>query len=149
MDSAFIYGASAELYGLRGETDRMRAYYDSARVVLEGRLRTQPNEARFHSELGIAYAGLGRREDAIHEGQTATRLLPVSREALLGADWIRNLAQIYTMVGMQAEAVEQLETLLSLESSLSPHWLRLDPIWAPLRGHADLERLIARGEPVN
>ena len=149
MDSAFIYRASAELYGLRGETDRMRAYNDSARVVLEGRLRTQPDEARFHSELGIAYARLGRREDAIHEGQTATRLLPVSKEALLGADWIRNLAQIYTMVGMRTEAVEQLETLLSLESSLSPHWLRLDPIWQPLSGHPDFQRLLTSGAPPN
>jgi TolB-like protein/Flp pilus assembly protein TadD len=148
-DSAFLYTSIGELHALGGEPDRSRVYYDSARVVLEGRLRQQPDDPRFHSELGLAYAGLGRVADAIREGERATTLQPISREAVLGPDWVRNLAQVYTMGGMQDEAVEQLGVLLSTPSTLSAHWLRLDPIWASLRGHAGFEQLISATEATN
>ena len=148
-DSAFLFTSIAELHALVGETDLSRVYYDSARVVLEGRLAVQPDDPRFHSELGLAYAGLGRAEDAIREGQTATTLQPISSEGILGPDWVRNLAQVYTMVNMPDEAVEQLDVLLSNPSTLSAHWLRLDPIWGALRGNAGFERQIAATEPGN
>ena len=142
-DAAFQFLATAELYGLREDVDRMRAYSDSARVVLEERVGAQPNEPAFHSELGVAYAGLGRGEDAIREGQTAIRLQPVANEAVLGPDWVMNLAAIYTLLDMPDEAVEQLGVLLAGSSTLSAHWLRLDPKWDALRGHAGFESLLA------
>ncbi len=141
-DAAFTYSAMAELYGLRNQPRLMRAYYDSARTVLESSISELPDEARFHSELGIAYAGLGSREKAVQEGRRAVQLRPVSREAVLGPDWVRNLARIYLMLGMHDAAVEQLEQLLSVPSTMSGHWLRLDPIWTPLRGHEGFERLL-------
>ena len=44
-----------------------RADYDTARVLLETKLREQPQDERLHSSLGIAYAGLGRVKEAIRE----------------------------------------------------------------------------------
>ena len=37
-----------------------------------------------HGQLGIAYAGLGRKDEAIREGKRAVALLPVSEDALWG-----------------------------------------------------------------
>ena len=122
----------------------MRAYYDSARTVLEARVAAQPDEARFHSELGLAYAGLGRARDAIEAGQRAVELLPTSKEALFGADWARNLAQIYTMVGDYDAAVDELENLLSINAAICGHWLQLDPIWGPLHSNSRFRALIDR-----
>ena len=144
VDSGFYYAAAAELYGLMNRPQLMRAYHDSARIVFESKARERPSEARFHSDLGIAYAGLGRKNEAIREGQLAVELLPISKEALRGSDWVRNLAQVYVMVGDYDAAVEQLGYLLSVAAPISQHWLRLDPIWNPLREHPGFQRLVAR-----
>ena len=106
------------------------------------RAREQPDEARFHSELGLAYAGLGRKNEAKREGELAVELLPISKEALIGSDWVRNLAQIYVMVGDHDAAVEELEYLLSIVAPISGHWLRLDPIWDPLRDRPQFQALL-------
>ncbi len=149
VEPQFRHAAAAELHGLLGDDVAMRAHYDSARLVLEGQVRTRTGEARFHSDLGVALAGLGRADDAIREGQIATGLLPVTREAIIGPDLILNLALIYTKLGMQDEAVGQLEDLLAMSSALSAHWLVLDPIWAPLRGHSGFERIVAGADSAN
>jgi len=141
-DSWFIHLSTAELHVLRGEAERSRVHYDSARMELEDLVSELPEEPRFRSELGLAYAGLGRTEEAIREGREATRLMPISAEAILGPDWVRNLAQIYTMVGRPSDAVAQLETLLETPSTLTAHWLRLDPIWTPLQSDAGFQALL-------
>lgn len=38
-----------------------------------------------HSQLGLAYAGLGRKAEAIQHGQAAVNLLPGSKTGGLGA----------------------------------------------------------------
>jgi hypothetical protein len=70
--------------------------------------------------------------------------MPVEREALLGPDWLRYLAQVYMMVGDPDRALGELERLLSIESSLTVHWLRLDPLWDPLRAYPPFQELLAR-----
>ena len=86
-----------------------------------------------HSLLGIAYAGLGRKEEAIREGKRAVELLPVSKDAIWGPGLIENLAFIYVLVGEQNAALDQIEYLLSIPSELSVPLLRIDPRWDPLR----------------
>lgn len=141
-DRTFYYLAAAEIFGLADHPDVMTSYYDSARVILETRLGTQPDEARFHSELGIAYAGLGQRDKAIREGELAVELLPISKEAIRGPNMVRNLAQIYLMLGMFDESVARLEELLAVPSSMSANWLRFDPLWRDLRDHPKFQRLV-------
>ena len=63
--------------------------------ILESKIKQQPEDARFHSSLGIVYAGLGRKEDAIREGQLAVDLLPVTKEAWKGLFRIEDLARVY------------------------------------------------------
>ena len=76
-----------------------QAAYDSARNTLESKIQQQPDDARFHSSLGIAYVGLGRNQDAIREGKLAVELLPVTKEAWKGLYRIEDLARVYVMVG--------------------------------------------------
>ena len=118
-------------------------YYDSARVLLEDRIRKFPNDERMHGSLGIAYAGLGKKEDAIREAKRGVELLPVSREAIRGAYRVEELAETYAMVGEYDLAVTQLELLLSAPGEISVPLLRLDPAWSPLRGNLRFQKLIA------
>jgi len=136
------YLAKAELHSRRGHTEFARLYYDSARVRVEARLREEPHEAFNHVDLGIALAGLGRKQDAIREAQTAVELVPVSRDAMMGSDILNGSAVIYMRVGEHETAIDQLALLLTIPSQISATILRIDPIWAPLRGNPRFERLV-------
>jgi eukaryotic-like serine/threonine-protein kinase len=142
-DTIGYYSLKAELYAAQQRPRLERAYLDSSVAVLESKIQTQPDEASFHSQLGIVYAQLGRKTEAVREGETAVHLLPVSKEAYRGASLLVGLAVIYARVGMRAEAVERLDYLLSIPSLVSKAGLRTDPRWAPLRGYPPFERIIA------
>jgi TolB-like protein/Flp pilus assembly protein TadD len=133
----------AELHDLLDQRDLAAVHYDSARITIERELQARPFEdARFHSALGLALAGLGRTEEAIAAARLGVALLPIEREAWRGAYRVEDLARVYTMVGELDLAIDQLERLLARPSQLSTTRLRLDPIWAPLRDHPRFRQLI-------
>jgi Flp pilus assembly protein TadD len=146
LDTQFAYVPPAlqigELYGLLGKAELARAYSDSARITLEELIRNQPEDARYHSSLGMAYAGLGRKDDAVREGQRGMELLPVSREAWRGARRARDMAKISVMVGNYTQAIEILKMLSSVPSEVSRTSLRIDPVWEPLRGLPEYQNLV-------
>lgn len=49
-------------------------------------VKEHPETASRHAQLGIAYADLGRKEDALREGRCALELLPESKDAYYGLD---------------------------------------------------------------
>jgi eukaryotic-like serine/threonine-protein kinase len=53
-DTVSYYLYRAEIYRLAGNDPKNHACSDSARIILEQRLKARPNEARFHSQLGLA-----------------------------------------------------------------------------------------------
>jgi serine/threonine-protein kinase len=131
----------ASIYGYMNN-DLAKKYYDESRKILEAKRKQQPDDARFHSALGIAYAGLGRKQDAIREGRLAVELLPLSKDAIRGLSRVDDLARIYVMVGEFDLAIKQIEILLSQPSELSIPLLRLDPAWAPLRKRPRFKELL-------
>jgi serine/threonine protein kinase/tetratricopeptide (TPR) repeat protein len=146
-DTISYFSTKAVIYGLLNQPELKVAYFDSARIILENKVQLRPGEALFHSRLGIVYAGLGRREEAIREGKKAVELLPVSKDAFeYGLLYVTNLAQIYVMVGDYDSATDQLEYLLSIPSYISIPYLRIDPTWAPLRNHPRFQKLLARNK---
>jgi tetratricopeptide (TPR) repeat protein len=123
-----------------------KKYYEEARSILETKIQEQPEDARLHSSLGITYAGLGRKQDAIREGKLAVEMLPVSKEAMRGPSRVEDLAKIYVMVGEFDAAIGQLEFLLSRPGKISIPLLRLDPAWNPLRDHPRFKKLVDEGK---
>jgi serine/threonine-protein kinase len=141
-DTVGLYSLKADMYRIEGRIKLERAYLDSARTILESKVRAHPEEANFHMQLGLVYAHLGRKAEAVREGQTATKLLPVTREAYRGANLQAALAMIYATVGMRSEAIERLEHLLSIPSEVTIGLLRHDPRWTVLRGHERFDKLV-------
>jgi serine/threonine-protein kinase len=136
---------AARAYRLMGEPELAHASYDSALAILEKELDAHPDDHRIHSALGIAYAGLGHKEDAIREGKRGVELFPGSKDALMGLYRVWELAEIYTMVGEYDAALDDIEYLLPIPSRfMSVPWLRLDPIWDPLREHPRFQELLEK-----
>ncbi|HSD33648.1 MAG TPA: protein kinase [Gemmatimonadales bacterium] len=134
----------AQTYALGGNTVQARVYADSARLAFDEQLRESPEDAQRHAFRGLALAYLGRKAEAIAEGERAVRLAPISRNALSGAYLQHQLARIYLLVDEPEKALDQLEPLLRMPYFLSPGWLRIDPTFAPLKGNPRFERLVAQ-----
>jgi len=135
---------AAALRASLGEPEKAREGFETAARMLEAEVGARPADARYRSSLGVAYAGLGRREEALREGQRALELLPVSRDAVYGLTHVLDLAQIYVLLGEFGKAVEQLEFLLSRPGWISVPFLKADPRWLPLRADPRFEALLAK-----
>ncbi len=140
--------AYASVYYAMKDLSLMKTRAESARILLEKTVNERAEDPRFHAALGLAYAYLGRKEEAIQEGNLAARLHPVSKDAAQGPIYLLNLARIYTVVGEYERAIDQLEYLLSIPHAeylwqlVSIPQLRLDPQWDSLRDHPRFERLL-------
>ncbi len=104
-------------------------------------------EAGFHSELGIAYAGLGKAADAISEGQKGMALQPTSQDPVDGPNREEAMAYIYALLGNADEAIPILKRLLHVPSftDITPEFMPIDPIWDPIRNDPRFQQLLAEG----
>jgi TolB-like protein/Flp pilus assembly protein TadD len=123
-----------------------RQSFAEARQDLEEKVRKEPGDARFHSSLGIAYAGLGRREEAVREARQACDLMPWSKDAWQALYRRQALAGVYTMVGMRGEAIATLDDLLATSGETTVQTLRLEPRWDPLRSDPRFQALLKKYE---
>jgi eukaryotic-like serine/threonine-protein kinase len=132
----------AQLYALRGDRARAAIYADSARIATEEQTRANPDDAQRHVFLGLALAYLGRKADAIREGERGVALAPITKDAITGPYIRHQLARIYLLLGEPDKALDQLEPLLRLPYYLSPGWLRIDPTFDPLRSNPRFRKLV-------
>jgi TolB-like protein/Flp pilus assembly protein TadD len=135
--------ALAHTYYLRNERAKASAYADSARQALEEQLKGTPDNAQAHALLGSALAYMGRKADAIREGRRSVELVPIARDGYTGPYLQHQLARIYILVGDYDAALDQLEPLLKTPYFLTPAWLKIDPLFDPLRKNSRFQRLAA------
>jgi TolB-like protein/Flp pilus assembly protein TadD len=135
-----------QAYALRGDATSVHTYAEEARQAFEEQLRAAPNDAQRHVELGLALAYLGRKEEAIRQGQLGVGISPVSKDGLRGPYYQHQLVRIYMLVGEPEKALDQLEPLLKIPYYLSPGWLKIDPNFDPLRKNPRFQKLVAGGK---
>ena len=134
----------ADALSLMGQPEAARRAYDAARKMIEDKLRAQPGDDRSYGSLGVAYAGLGRKKEAVEAGKKGMELCPPSKEAWRATFRMVDMARIYVMVGESAEAIKQLDYLLSVPAEISTHALQIDPTWASLKSSAGFQDLIRK-----
>jgi TolB-like protein/Flp pilus assembly protein TadD len=131
----------------QGQSAKARELYAAVRDEYRQKVRARPGDWDLQIALGLAAAGLGLKDEAITEGRRAVELLPISRDAFAGTEYALSLAQIYTRVGENDEALALLQQLMAIPAglSISSALLRIDPTWDPLRKDPRFEKLIADG----
>jgi eukaryotic-like serine/threonine-protein kinase len=135
--------AMAQAYALKGDSANVRAFAEEARKAFEEQLRATPGDRQRHVLLGLALAYLGRKEEAIQEGERGVALSSSYRDAYSLPYYRHQLARIYMLVGEPEKALDQLEPLLKIPYFLSPGWLKIDPNFDPLRNNPRFQRLLA------
>jgi len=128
---------------MKGDKAAARAAFTTARNEAAKLIADQPEYAEALCVLGMADAALGNKEDAIREGRRAAEIVPVSKNAIEGALFIRYLAVIYAWTGEKDLAFEQLTVAAKLPGFVSYGELRLHPYWDPLRGDPRFEKIVA------
>lgn len=108
--------------------------------------RQTPDDYQAHSYLGIAYAGLGRKDDAIREGKRAVELLPITKDAANGTNLVWELAHIYTFIGEKDLAIAELDRCVKLPGYLNYGELRLHPSWDSLCQDPRFEKIVAEAQ---
>ena len=100
---------------------------------------TERDYAQGLCALGVIDAALGNKEVAIREGERALELMPVSKSAIEGSVLTQYMAIIYAWTGDKDRAIERLAEAAKLPGShVTYGYLRLHPLWDPLRGDRTL-----------
>src|SRR5205823_2415645 len=133
---------------LRGDEPAAHDAFTRARNELEQTLHNQGDYAQGFCALGVIDAALGNKEDAIREGERAVELIPVGKSAIEGPVLIQYLAVIYAWTGDKDRAIERLAEAAKLPGShVTYGYLRLHPLWDPLRGDPRFEAIVASLAP--
>jgi len=132
---------------VRGDSSAAHTAFSAARADQEKVIAAQGDYGPALCVLGMIDAALGRKEDAIREGQRALEMLPVERDALNSVRAREFLAVIYAWTGEKDLACQELETATKYPASASYGHLRLHPFWDPLRGDARFEKIVAGFAP--
>jgi tetratricopeptide (TPR) repeat protein len=133
---------------VRGDKSAAHAAFENVRKELAEEVLKQPDYAAALCALGVVDAVLGNKEAAIREGEHAVELTPVSKNAIEGATLVRYLAVIYAWAGEKDRAIQRLaETTYLPGSHVSYGYLRLHPLWDPLRGDPRFEAITASLAP--
>jgi serine/threonine-protein kinase len=127
-----------------GEDRRARDGYLEAVRVLEPQRERSPDDERFHHALGLAYAGLGRRGEALEAATTATEFLPPEEDRMRAPFHIFALAAVHARLGETTEALAQLERVLTMPARFSAASIREHYMLRPLFDNAEFLALLER-----
>src|SRR3989440_404309 len=98
---------------VRGDAAKARTEFETARPFIEKIVINSPQDGTRRAQLGLLYAFLGRKEDALREGQRAMELKPITHDVIEGAV----VEDFYTLtcarLGESDKAITRIQRLLT------------------------------------
>ncbi|HTD85185.1 MAG TPA: FlgO family outer membrane protein, partial [Candidatus Binatia bacterium] len=145
VDLSFYFPKSwyqAMVSRAKGDSARATAALRECREILAQRLIVKPEHARTIAVLAQVDAGLGEKELAVGEAQHAIDLMPISKDIYDGALVLEGLAQVYAWSGDRARAIGLVQKLVTMPGYTNYGRLKLHPLWSPLRGDPQFEKIV-------
>jgi len=138
------YVLEGRVQHLLNDPVKAQTAFERARDAAEKKLREQSDDPRSLTFLGLAHAGLGRKEDALSATQRATELLPISHDAVDGPNYVLMIAEVYAWSTDPEGAIKELAKVARQPSGPTYGDLLLNPVWDGLRGDARFEKILAQ-----
>jgi TolB-like protein/tetratricopeptide (TPR) repeat protein len=135
---------AAFIYWFLGEKQEARQHFEKSIPLLRSAIEDYPDDPRYHSALGMALAGTGKKEEGIRHAKKAVELLPLSVDHAYGIGPVSDFAATYALSGDVDAALEQLEILLKEPTWFSPEFVGRDIRFSPLYGNPKYEALIEK-----
>jgi TolB-like protein/class 3 adenylate cyclase len=139
---------------VRGDAKQALENFEAARPALESMAAKSQQDATRHAQLGLLYAFMGKKEDAVREARRAVELKPISKDVIEGAVVQAFLALIYARTSQPDEAIPRIERLLTVpfavdycDESITLADLRTRWEWDPLRKDPRFQKILAGPEP--
>src|SRR6266540_207581 len=137
------------IYLAQGDNVNAQKAFELARPAFEAAVKEAPESSYRHANLGWLYGFMGRKDDAIREGQRAVELKPEWKDAVDGALMNCYLALIYTRVGEKELAIPLITRLLKtpgavdrVDYSITVNDLKYRWEWDPLRNDPRFQKLL-------
>ena len=139
---------------VRGDTAKAQMEFEAARPAIEKLVKDSPQDGTRRAQLGLLYAFLGRKEDALREGKRAMELKPITHDVIEGAVIEVFYALICARLELKDEAISRIERLLTTpfavdydDASITLSDLRQRWEWDPLRQDPRFQKILAGPEP--
>jgi TolB-like protein/Flp pilus assembly protein TadD len=139
------------IYLAQGDNVNAQKAFEFAIPAFEAAVKEAPESSYRHANLGWLYGFMGRKDDAIREGQRAVELKPEWKDAVDGALMNCYLALIYTRVGEKELAIPLITRLLktpgavdSVDYSITVNDLKYRWEWDSLRNDPRFQKLLER-----
>jgi TolB-like protein/Flp pilus assembly protein TadD len=139
---------------VRGDAAKAQAEFEAARPAIEKLVADSPRDGTRRAQLALLYALLGRKEDALREGQRAMELKPITHDVIEGAVVEDFYALTCARLGLTDEAINRIERLLTTpfavdyaDESITLSDLRQRWEWDPLRKDPRFQKILASPEP--
>jgi TolB-like protein/Tfp pilus assembly protein PilF len=129
---------------------RARTAFEAARTQQEKIVQAQPDYGPALCVLGLIDAALGRKDVALDEGRRAIALTPLEKDVVNGTYVLQYFAITAAWAGEKELALQQLEAGVRapVTSGMASYgFLKLVPVWDPLRGDPRFEQIVASLAP--
>ena len=127
--------------GLGNNADAIK-YFNRTIKHLKNKINEYPNDPRFYSTLGLAYARLGKNKEAIDAGLKAIDILPISKDAMFGPNYEKSLCHIYSIIGEKNKALEKIEYLSVIPNGFHYGELKMDPDFDSIRNESRFQTVL-------
>ena len=141
LGRSFWVGLAARL---KGDMATAQAAFITARRDQEEIVRGQPEDGQALLGLAMIDAELGRKQEAIQEGKRGLELVQGVFER---PDAIAYFALMCARIGERDLAIKQLELVVGKPGGPTYGWLRLSPLWDPIRADPRFEKIVASLAP--